>query len=785
MRHAAYTSGDEAPSQVGDDRWVGINSRVDPQLLPPAYLASAENVRMRTGQPTTRLGTVRPRWAHRLNEYGNPRSWGRFTAATNFRNPDGVAWTIFVEAEGVWRIKANNQPLTVLVPAYAGLPSTVSLTQAFNKLFLFRGRSLRPLVCDDLDVGFRDVVAPWDIAVAYDAGSLVAWGPWTTIGAGNLTCSGVTATLVYTADHGLVTGADITVSGAVQTAYNGRWKVTVVNDNTVTFTVGSTPTATPATGTVLASDLTYFWENASATSAGDEPGVTGWTRNHTVLPNGINATYQGNRLFVPTAYIPGQTTAEAGEDGSKADYLAATDVLDYRQFFLDSEFRINQGSADELQCVVKGSNNSLVCFKTESVYLLSGVSGDLSGLTLQEMKDVYGIVNGRAVTNVGKDLVFVSPKRGVVSLVQSVTGELQGADVPMSNDIQPVIDRISWQYGERIRLAWWDNKLYVAVPLDGGRAYGGQVVPRDVLNLDSNDPTRAFLYLDNTNQPYVLTVGQTYAWTPGDNATEVLVINGTPYEDATEFTYDGGAIWLRWEDALGAGSDIRPIYEGVNNAVLVYDYQLQAWQSVDSGPGICPEEFVVAKIHGRDRLQAFMADGTIAIYEASQDGDVQLNDLQEPIAMSVRTRGYNPSAGLWRGRRAVISVSTWAADWSASVVTEGVNEEQALLTNVTRDRTRYRQPITAAAFDPEESGAAFDRPYREDYSEVGPALAGWDVSTTGFIGDRQQVFRESVRIPFSAGDTTQLDFTNEDGVATLMAVEFELTATQRRDGSKV
>lgn len=785
MRYSTYNTparSNEEPITVGDDRWVGYNSRLAPRILQASMLSAASNVRMRSGQPTTRGGTVRPGWAHRILS-GAPREWGRWKAACNFRNPDNVSWLVLVDSAGVWRLHPNNPPLDVPLPAYAGLPAQVSLTQAFNKLFLFRGKSLRPLVCDDLDIGFRDVVAPWDITLAYDAGSLVAWGPWTTLSAGALTSSGVTATLVFAAAHSMVSGADLTIRGAVETAYNGRFKVTVTDETTVTFTLPAAASATPATGTIKTSPQTDHWENALATAVADEPGVTGWARNYTILPNGIEAAFLNNRLFVPTAYLPGSTDAVAGSSSAKADYVASTDVLDYRQFSFDSEFRINQGSADELLCVVKGSANSLVCFKGESVYLLSNVYGNLSNIRLEQLKDVYGIVNGRAVTTVGRDLVFVSPKRGVVALLQSETGELQGADVPLSDPIQPEIARIAWQYGSRIRITWWDNKLYVAVPLDDGRALGTNRIAREVSDVVSGDPTRSYLCLDIVNEPYALVVGQKYRWDPGTNTTEILSYKAVEYSAATEFTYGGEQIFLRWTGATGASSNLRPVYTGVNNAVLVYDYQLQAWQSVDSGVGICPEEFVVYRIHGRDRLVACMSDGTVAIYEDSVDGDVQLSGLLEDIETSVTTRGYAAGVDRWRGRRVNVSIGTWAASWSLDVLNEGVGEEQNLKADVTGDRTVFRRPVTAARFDPEAADADFDQAYREDYSEVYPAGLGFD--TDSFLGDRLQVFDEQVRIPSTMGSVTQLRFSNVGGVATLLGVALELTQTERREGSKV
>lgn len=57
---------------------------------------------------------------------------------------------------------------------------------------------------------------------------------------------GTTATVVDTA-HGLVTEDRVLIAGATETEYNGTFAITVVDEDTYTYTVPGTP-ATPATG---------------------------------------------------------------------------------------------------------------------------------------------------------------------------------------------------------------------------------------------------------------------------------------------------------------------------------------------------------------------------------------------------------------------------------------------------------------------------------------------------------------------------------------------------------
>lgn len=67
----------------------------------------------------------------------------------------------------------------------------------------------------------------------------------------SLTRSGTIATAVTATDHGLGNNVEVTISGAVQSEYNGAHDITVTAANEFTFSVAGTP-ATPASGTILA-----------------------------------------------------------------------------------------------------------------------------------------------------------------------------------------------------------------------------------------------------------------------------------------------------------------------------------------------------------------------------------------------------------------------------------------------------------------------------------------------------------------------------------------------------
>ena len=215
-------------------------------------------------------------------------------------------------------------------------------------------------------------------------------------------------------------------------AFNVRATITVVDPYTFTYSyVGGAYVS----GTGLFSNHSAYWKAASGASAGQEPGVhVAWTRDYAVLPNGDNAISSQNRLLVPTWWqFDNNTAGSPGSYKAKRDYVAASDYLDYIHVALNQYFRINQGSSDELLVLREVRPGSVAAFKTGSVFLLDDVIGDLSTMSQRRLPIGYGLVNAKAIAQGGSNLHWMAPKRGVVSLVQTINNEIQGWMCPSVN----------------------------------------------------------------------------------------------------------------------------------------------------------------------------------------------------------------------------------------------------------------------------------------------------------------------------------------------------------------
>ena len=102
-----------------------------------------------------------------------------------------------------------------------------------------------------------------NITLAFDM-TIKEWAIWTW-----LTINGTkSAALTYSnsivtatiAAHGYVDGDIVTISGAVQTQYNGTFVISYIDANTFSYIPVTAPSVTPATGAILAANYTesYF-----------------------------------------------------------------------------------------------------------------------------------------------------------------------------------------------------------------------------------------------------------------------------------------------------------------------------------------------------------------------------------------------------------------------------------------------------------------------------------------------------------------------------------------------
>ena len=346
------------------------------------------------------------------------------------------------------------------------LTGEVTFTQAFNKLIMWRGDDFAPLVLTSENDGFEDMVTHYDAAATYAVDDEIAFGPLVAVN--TLTHSGTTATVTCAAAHGYATGADVTITGANETEFNGRFSVTVTSTVAFTYTVTSSNSA--ATGTMTCTNNSTYYKCTVTTSAGESPVTTSssWSQLSTVLPNSTSGVFIANRIAAATTYDSGATTY-----GSKRDFVTVTDSLSLKTFF-NQVFRVNYGTDSQIVDLLRFDENRLLVFKDKDVSMITGfIVTDTSStlgtsVSIEPVIQNYGISSRGAAVIVGNDVYFWASRKGVVSLSQTEQSKVRGIDIPFSESIQPIVDRVDPRHEDKIRLAWYDSKLYVALPLDDG-----------------------------------------------------------------------------------------------------------------------------------------------------------------------------------------------------------------------------------------------------------------------------------------------------------------------------
>lgn len=188
---------------------------------------------------------------------------------------------------------------------------------------------------------------------------------------------------------------------------------------------------------------------------------------HHNYPNSRHAIYFGNRHIVQTD----QNTFSVSHYLSDSTWSA-----------LDM-FSINDGSSDRLVGIAPWQLNEFVVFMRNSIhYCAVGIGANASGDPAQE-PDSYvkslatdiGCVAKGSIVQAGGGIFFLSDN-GVYMLNPAGAGQgssntpegmrLLTVAEPLSAPINDVIARINFNYVDQATAAYWENRYYLAVPLD-------------------------------------------------------------------------------------------------------------------------------------------------------------------------------------------------------------------------------------------------------------------------------------------------------------------------------
>jgi len=326
--------------------------------------------------------------------------------------------------------------VTLTYPAGETVPEGSTVIQAFNKLYIFRK---------------GDIALEWDGDISSPTFSLVQNGDYTQPvrlgdGGNNTVISDGVVTVNSTA-HGLSVGEEVVVIESSDQL--------VVGDS---YTIASVPDADTFTF--------YAQYDDQASHNNHYSKKTSQGLGFTHMPAPEFGVYHQRRLVVPYQYdVTGSSGSATITNRNIVDEALFSDILDadtYDRIY--GQFRFNAGAADFIVGFHSFSDDKLVVFNRNSVHIVAN-SLDLGSSVSQLITNEVGCLARNSIQQIGNSMIFLSDN-GVYGLDFIDLYNLRGQDVPLSASIEGTIKRINKEYASKAKSVYFNNRYYLAVPLD-------------------------------------------------------------------------------------------------------------------------------------------------------------------------------------------------------------------------------------------------------------------------------------------------------------------------------
>ncbi len=181
------------------------------------------------------------------------------------------------------------------------------------------------------------------------------------------------------------------------------------------------------------------------------------------MPAPPYAVYHQRRLVMPFKFSA--TGTDTFTSRGILDEVIASDILDtdtYDQIY--AQYRFNAGEADFNVGLHSFSEDNLMVFNRNSIHLISNTTS-LQGASTKLLTNEVGCVARQSIVQVGNQVIFLSDN-GVYSTQFFDEYNLRGTETPLSEPINVTIQRINKAYWQNSVGVYFDNRYFLAVPLD-------------------------------------------------------------------------------------------------------------------------------------------------------------------------------------------------------------------------------------------------------------------------------------------------------------------------------
>jgi hypothetical protein len=473
--------------------------------------------------------------------YGMVLDQGQVTevyASTGFSDPANNASQYILIASNLKVVAKNlttGATTDIIYPAGETVPPEADMIQAFNKVFIFRngqaalewdgdftgtpaftkvasGEYSQPvqIVCasgefaliqnrgivnqsDGVSVGSTitvigdktlstDQTSGLTIGAEFVVSKVFEGGSTTTITVATATSisggeyDGLYKVTITAAGHGKNVGDPIDITGFGDSKIDGSRFVAEVNGDDIVFYVPQNPSTTVNGGeTVALAHGFEFYVDASKTDSHvtDGESLTStpvFTRKVSVglgfshMPSPPFATYHQRRLVMPYRFEVNDTVDSFTSRGI-LDEVIASDILDtdtYDRIY--AQYRFNAGTADYIVGLHSFAEDSLLVFNRNSIHLVQNTI-NLEAASTRLLTNEVGCVARKSIKQVGNQVIFLSDN-GVYGTQFLDEYNLRGTETPLSEPINETIKRINKEAWEQSVAVYFDNRYYIAVPLD-------------------------------------------------------------------------------------------------------------------------------------------------------------------------------------------------------------------------------------------------------------------------------------------------------------------------------
>ena len=350
---------------------------------------------------------------------------------------DGIEYIILAGNDKAYAIKLSDQSTTEIeYESGVQISSRVDMVQALNRVYIFRDGQTALEFDGDLSSSptFNKVESG-----AFTQPAMLSSTNNTSITNGKVTVSET--------GHNLETGDEIVVVSSSGLTDGDAFSITRVDADTFFFFADADDTSGSITSKFI-----------GRVSAG------GGYIHMPAPPFGVAHNF---RLAVPYFYEP-----DASDDN-----FTARDVDD--EILISSPKRGDKydtpfgtlgttegGVNDKLVGLFSFADDKLLLFNRKSISLIQGVNSvNFADTTRQLITSELGLVARKSVIQVGNQVLFLSDN-GVYGASFQDLYNLRGNEVPLSESINPTFERINKAYWENSVAVYFNNRYYLAVPLN-------------------------------------------------------------------------------------------------------------------------------------------------------------------------------------------------------------------------------------------------------------------------------------------------------------------------------